>query len=677
MIKLCAFADEAGNSLDEQIAALKRNNIPYLELRSIDKKNVSSFTEEEAKAYAARLAEAGIRVWSIGSPLGKVDITCDFDEYMKTVRHTVKLAKIFDCTRIRMFSFFHAKEALDEVVRRLQVMVDAAAEEGVYLYHENEKDIYGENAKEVQTLQQRVKGMRYIYDPANFVQCGQDMAYAVKQLPGTIGYYHIKDVIRETGELVPAGEGDGMLPEMVNAITRDATLTIEPHLMTFDAYAQIDNTEMKGKHVYKDNNESFDAACAGIKRVLTEAGYKETEKGWEKKMIKYGIIGVGNMGSSHVKTIISGWAGPDASVAAIADLDDSKIARMKELYPDANIAYYKSGAELIAAGGVDAVIIAVPHYQHTVLAIDAMKHGIAVVCEKPAGVYTKDVKEMNRVSEETGVPFTMMFNQRTNCVYRKMREMVQSGAVGEIKRVNWIITDWYRTQYYYDSGAWRGTWRGEGGGVLLNQCPHQLDLLQWIVGMMPVKLQAHVHFGKWHDIEVEDDVTAYFEYPNGATGVFITTTGDYPGSNRFEIQGTRGQLICDSHRQGYLEYLPLLEDEREYCKTSDQGFGRPQPGEKVEAVETDGLNRQHPAIIENFTNYLLGKEELFVDGKEGLKGVMLMDAMLFSGFTGKMIDLPFDDEEFYREHQKRVATGRVKEDVAGVVLDTAGTYGSK
>ena len=675
MLQLCAFADEAGNTLNEQIAALKRNNISYLELRSIDKKNVSSFTEEEARAYAARLSDAGIRVWSIGSPLGKAEISCDFDEYMQTVRHTVRLAKIFGTTRIRMFSFFHAKEEVDEVVRRLQVMVDAAAEEGVYLYHENEKDVFGESVNEVKTLISRVKGMRYIYDPANFVQCGQDMQQAMDALMGSIGYFHIKDVIYQTGEMVPAGEGDGMLPELVARIPRDTTLTIEPHLMSFDAYAQIDNTEMKGKYVYKDNNESFDAACASIKRVLGDAGYKETEKGWEKKMIKYGIIGVGNMGSTHMKNFQEGKI-PDAKVVAIADLEAAKLDRMKELYPDAGFACYASGKELIEAGGVDAVIVAVPHYQHPELSIYAMRHGIAVVCEKPAGVYTKDVKEMNRVAEETGVPFTMMFNQRTNCVYRKMREMVQSGAVGEIKRVSWLITDWYRTQIYYDSGSWRATWRGEGGGVLMNQCPHQLDLLQWVVGMMPTKIRAHVHFGKWHDIEVEDDVTAYFEYPNGATGVFITSTGDFPGSNRFEIQGTRGQLICDTHRAGYLEYTPLLEDEREYCRTSDRGFGNPEPGEMIPEVETDGQNPQHVGILCNFTNALLGKEELFVDGKEGLKGVMLMDAMLFSGFTGKEIPIPFDDEEFYREHQKRVATGRVKEGES-IVLDTEGSYGGK
>ena len=270
MIQLCAFADEAGDSLDEQIAALQRNRIPYLELRSIDKKNVSTFTEEEAAAYAARLAAAGIRVWSIGSPLGKAEISCDFDEYMKTVRHTVKLAKIFGCSRIRMFSFFHAKDAEEEVVRRLQAMVDAAAEEGVQLYHENEKDVFGETVEEVARLR-RVRGLHFIYDPANFVQCGQDMKQAMRDMLGTVGYFHIKDVVRETGEMVPAGEGDGMIGELLNRITLDTTLTLEPHLMEFSAYAQIDDTEMKGRHTYRDNNESFDAACTAIRGTALSA----------------------------------------------------------------------------------------------------------------------------------------------------------------------------------------------------------------------------------------------------------------------------------------------------------------------------------------------------------------------------------------------------------------------
>ena len=218
-------------------------------------------------------------------------------------------------------------------------------------------------------------------------------------------------------------------------------------------------------------------------------------------------------------------------------------------------------ADLIAAEDVcDAVLIAVPHYQHPELSIDALQHNLHVMCEKPAGVYTKQVREMNEVAKKTNRVFAMMFNQRTNCVYRKMHELVTSGDLGAIKRVNWIITDWYRTQSYYDSGDWRATWEGEGGGVLLNQCPHNLDLIQWICGM-PSKVQAFCHEGKWHDIEVEDDVTAYLEYPNGATGVFITSTADAPGTNRFEITLEKGKLVCENN---VLTLHELEVSEREF-----------------------------------------------------------------------------------------------------------------
>ena len=187
-----------------------------------------------------------------------------------------------------------------------------------------------------------------------------------------------------------------------------------------------------------------------------------------------------------------------------------------------------------------------PHYQHPPLAIEAFEHGKHVMCEKPAGVYTLQVREMMAAADKhPELTFGMMFNQRTNCLYRKAKELIEEGAIGEMKRMNWIVTDWYRTQFYYDSGAWRATWAGEGGGVLLNQCPHQLDLLQWLCGL-PVKVHAFTHEGKWHDIEVEDDVTAYLEFAGGATGVFVTTTADAPGTNRLEITGEEGKLVLEN-----------------------------------------------------------------------------------------------------------------------------------
>ena len=389
------------------------------------------------------------------------------------------------------------------------------------------------------------------------------------------------------------------------------------------------------------------------------------------KTVKYGIIGVGNMGSGHLKLFMDGGV-EGAAVTAIADLSELKRNKVKENYPDSNIVCYESGEELIEKADVDAVVVAVPHYDHPRLVMQALKKGISAICEKPAGVYTKQVKEMNAVADESKALFTVMFNQRTNCLYRKMREIIMTGGIGEVKRVNWIITDWYRTQSYYNSGGWRATWDGEGGGVLFNQCPHQLDLIQWVVGMSPSKVQAHCHFGKWHDIEVEDDVTAYMEYANGATGVFITSTGDAPGTNRFEVLGTLGKLVCENNQ---LTYIKNKTDEREFCLTAENGFA--QPATEVIPVETDGQNPQHVGILRNFTNALLGKEELFVKGQEGLLGVELMDAMLLSQWLGKAVELPIDDDLYLSELNKRRATSRKKENVVETVADLSDTYGSK
>ena len=210
------------------------------------------------------------------------------------------------------------------------------------------------------------------------------------------------------------------------------------------------------------------------------------------EQVKIGIIGVGNMGSDHSKRIVNGDV-PELKLVAVADRSQSRRDWAKENLP-ADVKIFNEGDELIDSGICDAVLIAVPHYQHPTLAICAFEKGLHVMCEKPAGVYTLAVREMNEAAKKSGKVFGMMFNQRTNCVYRKMYELVHSGELGAIKRVNWIITDWYRTQSYYDSDSWRATWDGEGGGVLLNQCPHNLDVIQWICGM-PSRVRAFCHEG--------------------------------------------------------------------------------------------------------------------------------------------------------------------------------------
>ncbi len=384
------------------------------------------------------------------------------------------------------------------------------------------------------------------------------------------------------------------------------------------------------------------------------------------KKIRLGIIGCGNIGKVHTDNIVNGNC-PEVELSAVCDLKKERLDEILEKAPDVSVFY--DAEQMMDSGKIDSVLVAVPHYDHPKYAIMAMKKGLNVLIEKPAGVYTKQVKEMNEVAKDAGVVFAIMMNQRTNCVYRKMREIVKSGVLGEIKRTNLIITDWYRPQVYYDSGDWRATWSGEGGGVLLNQCPHNLDLWQWICGM-PTKIHAKLHYGKWHDVEIEDDVSAYCEYANGATGVFVTTTGDTPGTNRFEITLEGGKLIAED---GKLKMWKNDVFEKEFSKTNDNPFAR--PGFEYSEVETDGYNPQHKGVLNQFADAILHGGELVARGEEGINGLTISNAMHLSAWLGKEIDLTeFDDELFYSELQKRVATSRRKtttREVGAVDMDSS------
>lgn len=386
------------------------------------------------------------------------------------------------------------------------------------------------------------------------------------------------------------------------------------------------------------------------------------------KKLRLGIIGIGNMGSGHARRVLESKC-PDFTLAAVADINPDRLSWAKE--QTADVTCFDNAMAMLDSGLIDACIISTPHYDHPRYAMACMERGIHVMVEKPAGVYTKQVRKMNAMADKhPEVVFGLMFNQRTNCVYRKMRELVQSGRYGRIRRTNWIITDWYRPQVYYDSGAWRATWAGEGGGVLLNQCPHQLDLWQWICGM-PAKVQSHLHYGLWHDIEVEDDVTTYVEYANGATGVFVTTTGDAHGTNRFEIQMDSAKLLVENGKL-YLEEFSMPEPE--WSRTNKEPFAS-MPSTWHE-VETDGLNPQHDGVVNAWGGAILRGEPLVADGREGIFGLTLSNAMHLSAFTDKAVTLPLDEELFFQELQKRIAVSRRKEGVSSVVADLSSTYSS-
>lgn len=366
--------------------------------------------------------------------------------------------------------------------------------------------------------------------------------------------------------------------------------------------------------------------------------------------VKFGIVGLGNMGQGHITNFIDGGI-KNASITAVCDIKQDKLDWAKEALGE-GVALYDNAEEMFSSADIDAVLIATPHYLHPPMAISALNHNLHILVEKPAGVYTKQVKEMNEAAQKSEKVFGIMFNQRTNPLYLKARDLVSTGELGEIKRTIWIITDWYRTQNYYNSGGWRATWAGEGGGVLMNQSPHQLDLWQWICGM-PVRVRAFCNIGKFHNIEVEDDVTAYVEYANGATGVFITSTGDAPGTNRFEILGDKGKIVIEKNN---LEFWKLRVPERQFCMECETGFDSPEVW-KCE-VPVTGENSQHKGIINDFVDSILTGSPLLASGSEGINGVTLANAMYLSSWTDDWVNLPIDDELFYEKLTEKIESSK-------------------
>lgn len=355
------------------------------------------------------------------------------------------------------------------------------------------------------------------------------------------------------------------------------------------------------------------------------------------KTVRFGIIGVGNMGSSHAACLASGKIS-GAELSALCDIDSDKQEKLAQRYPDIPIfADYK---EMIKSGSVDAVIIATPHPMHSEMSVYAMENGIDVLCEKPADITAEKAALSARVAEKTGRKYAVMFNQRTNPLFKEAKRVVESGEIGELKRLVWIVTNWYRTQSYYDNGDWRATWKNEGGGVLMNQAPHNLDLWQWIFGM-PKKIFATCGIGKYHNIEVEDDATILAEYKNGATATFITSTGDYPGTNRLEITGSKGKLVIE---QGKLKKWTLPSDERKFC------FDHPHPTVDFEPEYSEISQTEqetgHAGILQNFTNSILKNEPLISPGSDGIYELMISNSAYLSAEKSEWIELPFDMEKY-------------------------------
>jgi predicted dehydrogenase len=371
------------------------------------------------------------------------------------------------------------------------------------------------------------------------------------------------------------------------------------------------------------------------------------------KPVRLGIVGLGNIGRYHADYLRQNRI-QRAELTAVCDA----FAPLDHFAP---LQIFQDPAELFRSGTIDAVIIATPHYQHTSLGIAALEAGLHTMIEKPISAHKADAERLVAAAQQRpNQVFAGMFQLRTEPRYRKIQKLIQDGELGDIVRMNWLITDWYRTEAYYASGGWRATWKGEGGGVLLNQCLHNLDVIAWLLGM-PARVRGFCQLGRYHSIEVEDNVTAYLEYPNGATGVFVTSTGEAPGTNRFEIAGTRGRLVLENNR---LHFTRNEVDMTEFNRSAKVGFAKPDVWE-VEIPFTDATV-PHAIVMQNFVNAILEGEPLLAPGAEGMHSVELANVMLYSSLLGQNVDLPMDGAAYESTLQQLIASSKSEKKVVQV-----------
>lgn len=367
--------------------------------------------------------------------------------------------------------------------------------------------------------------------------------------------------------------------------------------------------------------------------------------------VRLGLIGLGNIGQHHATYLQAGKV-RRAELTALADPVASKLERYKPL------PVFAHPEDLLRSGLVDAVIIATPHFQHTTLGMTALQQGLHVMVEKPISAHKADAERL--ISEHHRHPelvFAGMFQLRAEPRYLKIWKMLREGELGDVVRLSWIMTDWFRTEAYYASGGWRATWKGEGGGVLLNQCLHNLDVLQWLLGM-PARVRGFCQLGRFHQIEVEDNVTAYLEFPNGGTGTFVASTGEAPGTNRLEIVGSRGKLVLE---QEQLHFTRNETDMLSFSKAAQLGFAKPEVW-NVE-IPFSNANNPHAMLVQNFVNAILENEPLIAPGKEGIYSVELANAILYSSLNGQTVELPLDSGQYEQKLQQLIAGSKAEKKV--------------
>jgi predicted dehydrogenase len=388
--------------------------------------------------------------------------------------------------------------------------------------------------------------------------------------------------------------------------------------------------------------------------------------------VKIALVGLGNIGAGAYAPILK--ESDSVEVVGVCDLVKQKADTWASALH--TTAYYDHRDLLDkSSSGLEAIIVAVPHYDHVPISIDAFQRGVHVLCEKPLAAHVNDARKIVFAWEKAKekrprIVFGIAFQQRALPRHRKLKEILQGGELGRLLRVTWINTAWFRSQAYYDSGDWRATWAGEGGGILTNQCPHDLDLYQWLFGM-PSRISGHAHIGKYHDIEVEDEVTAYFEHDNGMVGHFIVNTAESPGTNRMEIVGENGTLVME---KGTLALTRNSVSILKFCRETNEPFGKVDTSFSEIPVDDTQL-QGHPLVVRQFVQAIHGTGELVVHGVEGLNGLSMANAIMLSSFNGRPLDMPLNADEYEQKLKELARTSRYKKQVRqDVKIDIARSF---
>lgn len=613
-IKLSGFGDEIAPEFEIQLAEMRKMSINFIALRNLWGTNILKLDDKQKKRARALLREHGMGVSEIGSPIGKTLITDSWDEEWARYQRAAELAKYFNTPNIRIFSYYFPKNQpfekyRAEVIRRLKEMAADADQQGLRLIHENEENIYGWDGLHCADLARSVASpaFKLVFDPSNFITTGsQPFTQWWDMLKDHVVHIHIKDK-KSGGAQVPAGEGDGEIPKLIRALVeRDYVgfATMEPHLAVAGQF-----TGFSGPKLFAHATDTFRALCDKARMPHRE--------------VRTAVVGMGFIGGFHCKALESV---PEAHLVAVADVVDSPgLKSAQEKY---NVAAYTNPADLFKRKDVDAITIGTPSGLHGKIAIAAMKSGKHVLTEKPIETTLKKADAMIAEARKKNLRLGVVSQHRTDVGILELRDAIHKGALGKIVLVEAYVK-WFRSQEYYDSGGWRGTWALDGGGALMNQGVHTVDMLQWVMNSPVESVLAQTATLAHKRIEVEDVAQALLKFRNGAMGTIIATTAAAPGfPERLEVTGTKGTIIVEKDQ---VTFRDIQGEEKKSQTASDTLVGAADP----KAI----TNRGHVLQLQDFCRSIIAGRETMIPGTEGRKPLEIILAIYESAKSGKRVKI--------------------------------------